>query len=186
MEKLEPLYISGKNIKWWNCFKKLNAKITIWSNNSNPRYVNKITKAETPTDNYKPVLTEELFIVAKSWTQPKYSSADLKDKQNTYIYNEILGFPGGQTVKNLPAMWKTWVWSLGWEDPLRRAWQPIPVFLPGESLWTQEPAGLQSMGLQRIRHNWVTKHSTMKCYSSTKRNKILTHATAMMNLKKSC
>ena len=35
-------------------------------------------------------------------------------------------------VKNLPAMPETWVQSLGWEDPLRRAWQPTPVFLPGE------------------------------------------------------
>ena len=39
-----------------------------------------------------------------------------------------------QTVKNLPAMWETWVRSLGcWEDPLIRAWQPTAVFLPGES-----------------------------------------------------
>ena len=86
MEKLECLYISGKNIKWWNYFKNLNVKITIWSNNSNPRYVSKITKAETPIDNYKPVFTEELFIAAKSWMQSKYSSADLKDKQNAYVY----------------------------------------------------------------------------------------------------
>ena len=34
-----------------------------------------------------------------------------------------------------------------------RAWQPTPVFLPGESLWTEEPGGLQSMGLQRVGHN---------------------------------
>ena len=37
-----------------------------------------------------------------------------------------------RTVKSLPAMWETWVWSLGWEDPWRRAWQPTPAFLPGE------------------------------------------------------
>ena len=35
----------------------------------------------------------------------------------------------------------------------RRAWQPTPVFLPGESPWTEEPGGLQSMGSQRVRHN---------------------------------
>ena len=40
---------------------------------------------------------------------------------------------------------------------LRRAWQPIPVFLPGESPWTEEPGQLQSMGLQRVGHDWVTK-----------------------------
>ena len=37
-----------------------------------------------------------------------------------------------EIVKNLPAIWETWVQSLGWEDPWRREWQPIPVFLPGE------------------------------------------------------
>ena len=41
----------------------------------------------------------------------------------------------------------------------RRAWQPTPVFLPGESPWTEEPGGPQSMGLQRVGHDWATKHS---------------------------
>ena len=53
-----------------------------------------------------------------------------------------------QTVKNLPAMQKNWVQSLGWEDTLEEAWQPSPVFFPGESSWTEEPGGLQSMALQ--------------------------------------
>ena len=35
----------------------------------------------------------------------------------------------------------------------RRAWQPTPVFLPGKSPWTEEPGRLQSMGLQRVRHD---------------------------------
>ena len=30
-------------------------------------------------------------------------------------------------------MWETWVWSLAWEDPWRKAWQPTPVLLPGKS-----------------------------------------------------
>ena len=66
-----------------------------------------------------------------------------------------------QTLKNLPAMRETWVWSLGWENPLEEgmAWQPIPVFLPGESLWTKEPGRLQATGSQRVRHDWVAKHT---------------------------
>jgi len=56
-----------------------------------------------------------------------------------------------QVVKNLLAMRKTWVRSLGWEDPWRRAWPPTPVFLPGESPWTEEPGGLLSMRSQRVR-----------------------------------
>ena len=55
-------------------------------------------------------------------------------------------------VKNLPAMQETWVPSLGWEDPLEEAWQPTPVFLPGESPWTEEPSGLQSM---RVAKSWT-------------------------------
>ena len=65
-----------------------------------------------------------------------------------------------QMVKNPPAMRETWVWSLDWEDPLEEsmAWQTTPVFLPGESPGTEEPGGLQSMGSQRVRHDWTTKH----------------------------
>ena len=37
--------------------------------------------------------------------------------------------------------------------PWRRKWQPAPVFLPGKIPWTEEPGGLQSMGLQRVGHN---------------------------------
>ena len=40
---------------------------------------------------------------------------------------------------------------------------PNPVFLPGESPWTEKPGGLQSIGSQRIRHNWATKHTGKQC-----------------------
>ena len=48
-------------------------------------------------------------------------------------------------------------------DPLvrkilwRRPWQPTPIFLPGESPWTEGPGGLQSIMSQRIGHDWATK-----------------------------
>ena len=41
------------------------------------------------------------------------------------------------------------------KTPWRRVWQPTGVFLPGESPWTAEPGGLQSMGSQRVGHDWV-------------------------------
>ena len=50
-----------------------------------------------------------------------------------------------QIVKNPPALWETWVPSLGWEDPLEEGTQPTPVFLPGESPGTEELGRLQSM-----------------------------------------
>ena len=71
-----------------------------------------------------------------------------------------MDFPGGSDVKNPPKMGETWVQSLGWKDSWRRAWQPTPVFLSGESLWTEEPVGLQSMGWQRVGHNWMTEHTS--------------------------
>ena len=55
-------------------------------------------------------------------------------------------------VRNPPAVQETGVWSLGGKIPSRRAWQPTPAFLPGESPWTEEPGGLQSMGWQTVRH----------------------------------
>ena len=60
-------------------------------------------------------------------------------------------------------MWETWVWSLGMipgKILWRRAWQPTAVFLPGESPKTEEPGGLQSIGSQRVGHDWATKQST--------------------------
>jgi len=56
-------------------------------------------------------------------------------------------------VKNPPAMQETWVQSLGWEDSLEEGMAPTPVFLPGASLWTEEPDGLQSTRSQRARHD---------------------------------
>ena len=53
-----------------------------------------------------------------------------------------------------------WVLFLGWKKPWRRAWQPTPIFLSGEIPWTEEPGRLQSLGSQRVKHDWATKHNT--------------------------
>ena len=54
-------------------------------------------------------------------------------------------------------MQKTQVWSMGREDPPRRKWQLTPVLLPGKSHGgREEPGRLQSMGLQRVGHDWAT------------------------------
>ena len=52
-------------------------------------------------------------------------------------------------VKNPPAMQETRVGKIPW----RRAQLPTPVFLPGESPWTEDPGELQSMGSQRVGHD---------------------------------
>ena len=58
-----------------------------------------------------------------------------------------------QLVKNLPAMQETWVQSLGWEDPLEKEVATHSSILAWEIPRTEEPGGLQSMGLQRVGHD---------------------------------
>ena len=58
-----------------------------------------------------------------------------------------------QMIKNPPAMWETWVQCLGWQDPLEEGMATHFSILVWRIPWTEEPGGLQSMGLQRVRHN---------------------------------
>ena len=62
-----------------------------------------------------------------------------------------------QLVKNPLAMQETWVQSLGWEDPLEKEKVTHSSILAWRIPWTEESDGLQSMGSQRVRHNWATK-----------------------------
>ena len=56
-------------------------------------------------------------------------------------------------VKNLPAVQETQVQSLGWEDPLEKEMANHSSILAWKIPWTEEPGGLQSMGLPRVRHD---------------------------------
>ena len=58
-----------------------------------------------------------------------------------------------QRVKCLPAMWETWVQSLGWEDPLEKGMATHSSTLAWKIPWMEEPGRLQSMGLQRVGHD---------------------------------
>ena len=58
-----------------------------------------------------------------------------------------------QTVKHLPAMWKTWVQSLGWEDPLEKEMETHSSTLAWKIPWMEDPGRLQSMGSQRVGHD---------------------------------
>ena len=55
-------------------------------------------------------------------------------------------------VKHLPAMWKTQVRSLGWEDALEKEMATYSGTLAWQIPWTEEPGRLQSMWLQRVGH----------------------------------
>ena len=56
-------------------------------------------------------------------------------------------------VKNPPALRKAWVRSLGWEDPLGKGMAIHSSILAWRIPWTEEPGGLQSLGLQRVGHD---------------------------------
>ena len=58
-----------------------------------------------------------------------------------------------KTVKHLPAVWETWVQSLGWEDPLEKEMATHSSTLAWKIPWTEEPGSLQSMVSRRVRHN---------------------------------
>ena len=63
-----------------------------------------------------------------------------------------------QMVKNPPAVQETRTWSLGWEDLLEEEMSTHYRILAGESPWTEDPGGLQSVGLQRVGHDWTAKY----------------------------
>ena len=56
----------------------------------------------------------------------------------------------------LPTMWETWVQSLGWEDPPEKEMAPHSSTLAWEIPWTKETGRLQSMGSQKVEHDWET------------------------------
>ena len=64
-----------------------------------------------------------------------------------------MGFPVAQMVENLPAMQVTWVQSLGQEDPLEKGMETHSSILAWRIPWTEEPGRLQSIRLQRVRHD---------------------------------
>ena len=54
---------------------------------------------------------------------------------------------------------QTWVLSLGWEDPLEDRMALHSSITAWEIPWTEKPGGVQSMGSQRVIHDWVTERT---------------------------
>ena len=77
--------------------------------------------------------------------------------QNEEIHYFFLNF---YMAKNLPTMQETHVWSLDWEDPLEKGTATHSSILVWGIPQTEEPGGLQSMGSQRVRHDWVARTHT--------------------------
>ena len=88
----------------------------------------------------------EVHGVGKRWTWPSEWATT-----KTYVWAPLVA----QKVKNLPVVRETWIWFLGQEDPLEKR-MTIHSSVPAWRIpWTGEACGLQSMGSQRVGHNWV-------------------------------
>ena len=111
---------------------------------------------------------EELKITFRSPGKMVYIPGSSADKESTCNAGDPRSIPGlgsslgegigyplqyswaslvAQLVKNLPAMWETWVLSLGWEDPLEKGKGTHSTILAWRIPWTK------SMGSQRVRHD---------------------------------
>ena len=71
----------------------------------------------------------------------------------------FMGFPSGSLVKNRPTMQETWVRSLGQEYPLEEEMVTHSSILAWIIPWTEEPGGLQFMGLQEYIHSHINTHA---------------------------
>ena len=73
-----------------------------------------------------------------------------RDRLPTPVF---LGFPVAQLAKNPPAMWESWVRSLGWEDPLEKGMATLSSILGWRIVMDRGAWLTKSMGSQRVRHD---------------------------------
>ena len=85
-----------------------------------------------------------------------------------------------QTAKHLPTMWETQVRFLGWEDPLEKAMAPHSSTLAWKIPRTEYPGRLQSMGSQRVGHNWATSLSLSPSLKSNIHASNFTHQISIL------
>ena len=138
VEKLEPSYIAGRNVKWFSHWKMV-------------RWLLKTLNVE--------ILYDSAIIL---------------------LYTQRRGFPCSAGGKESACQFRTHkrCWFNSWvrKIPWRRAWQPTPVFLPGESHGQRSLGG--SIGLQRVRHDWsdlACIHSYPKELKTKQNKKTLIH-----------
>ena len=156
---MEILY--GRIIKEWNSYRI----ITLTKMHS-------VTKAHVK----KPQIFRNKNFILKKWLVKK----EITRKIRKY-YKMSRGSPGGQEPSGKEPTcqcrrykrhgFDPWVWKISW----RRAWQPMPVFLPGECQWTEEPGWVQSIGSQRVRNDW----SNLTCMHAHELNKVHEHTTEL-------
>ena len=81
---------------------------------------------------------------------------EVRQKRIPYDIPYVTAALRAQSAQNPPSMQETWVWSLGREGTLQEEMAAHPSTLAWRIPWTEGPGGLQAMGSQSVRHDWVT------------------------------
>ena len=81
------------------------------------------------------------------------ASSSCKEESLDWVWESLWASLVAQTVKSLPTMWETRVWSLDWEDPLEKEMATHSSIHAWKIPWTEKSGGLQSVELQRVRHD---------------------------------
>ena len=123
------------------------------------------TGMTSPMDGH--VTYEDVWSLTWLWTTNKVVLKE--DSLHRAFHYGHWTFLMTQTVKRLPAMLETWVWSLGREDLLEKEWLPTPLFLPREvngqkSLGSYSPWSPKELDTT----DWLTLHFTSLYYKHMK------------------
>ena len=102
------------------------------------------TPGTEPASLMSPASADRFFTTGTTWKALSFHI--------TYLFTSLVA----QTARHLPAMRETWVRSLGQEDALEKQMETHSGTLAGKTPWTEEPGRLQSVGSQRVRHDWAT------------------------------
>ena len=95
-----------------------------------------------------------LLVKASGQSQPSYQPTFKGKRNRPHLLKECASLVA-QSVKNLPGMQETWVQSLDLGDPLEKELATHSSILAWRIPWTEEPSRLQSMGLQKVGHDWA-------------------------------
>ena len=114
------------------------------------------------SSNKKQMINFNVFLHISIWPISNSYSPSIRSSTWENKFEKFWNLTGtSHVIKNPSPMQVSMVHAWVGKSPWRRAWWPSAVFLPGESQWTDEPGGRQSMGSQIVGHNWVlsTTHS---------------------------
>ena len=111
------------------------------------------------------------FLEGRCHLKPWWTSLTIRSPSASVLWLPCW-LSGKETACIAGELQETWVWSLGWEDHPEKEIVTHSIILAWEIPWTKEPDGLQSMGLQRVGHNFATEHIQLSIRYFQRRNKL--------------